>query len=75
MSLQYNGKYNGKDQWVSVVECHQCKKITPTKETTIISIDYNYSETKGKTLTKGKTFVNVCKECHRDTQLDKLLRL
>jgi hypothetical protein len=69
MSLQYNGKYNGKDQWVSVVECHHCKKITPTKETTIISIDYNYSQT------VGKTFVNVCKECHRDTQLNKLLRL
>jgi len=69
MSLQYNGKYNGKDQWVSVVECHQCKKITPTKETTIISIDYNYSGT------GGKTFVNICKECHRDTQLNKLLRL
>jgi hypothetical protein len=44
MSLQYNGK-----KWVSVVDCHHCKKQILAKEGTIISIDYNYSGTKGKT--------------------------
>jgi hypothetical protein len=64
MGLQYNGK----DEWVSVVDCHHCKKQTLTKETTIISIDYDYFGT------KGKTYVNLCKECHRDHQLNKLIK-
>ena len=63
MSLQYNGK-----KWVSVVDCHHCKKQILAKEGTIISIDYNYSGT------KGKTYVNLCKECNRDHQLNKLIK-
>ncbi len=63
MSLQYNGK----DEWVSVVDCYFCLLQKPTKETTIIPIDYDYFGTKGKML------VSVCKKCHRNHQLKKLI--
>jgi hypothetical protein len=49
-------------------DCHHCKKQTLTKETTIIPIDYNYFGT------KGKTYVSLCKECHREHQLNKLIK-
>ncbi len=51
-------------QWV---DCHHCKKQTLAKESTIILIDYDHFGS------KGKTFVNLCKECHRDHQLNKLI--
>jgi hypothetical protein len=67
-------KYNGKDEWTpsvlspcEVVECHLCLLRTPTKQTIIIPIDYDYFGIKGKML------VSVCKECHRDQQLKKLI--
>ncbi len=61
--LQYN-----KDLWVSVVDCHLCKKQTPTKETNIIPLDYEYFGV------KGFMYVSICKECHRDYQLNKVFK-
>jgi hypothetical protein len=55
------------DEWVSVVDCHLCNKQTPTKETHIIPVDYEYFGV------KGYMYVQVCKECHRESQLNKLL--
>lgn len=60
-------RYNGKDEWVSVVDCHHCKKQTLAKETTIIPVNYEYFGV------KGYKYVQVCKECHRDHQLKKLI--
>ena len=50
-----------KDEWVSFVECHLCKKQTPTKESSIIDIPkYLFGKAR------------ICKECHREEQLNKL---
>jgi hypothetical protein len=57
-----------KDEWVSFVECHLCKKQTPTKESSIIDIPkYLFG-------INGNGFMNsrICKECHREEQLNKL---
>jgi hypothetical protein len=35
------------DEWVSVVDCNDCKKQTPTKETHIVPVDYEYFGVKG----------------------------
>jgi len=56
-----------RDEWVSVVDCHYCKSQTPTKETHIVEVDYKYF--KGT----GRMYVQVCKECHRESQLNKLI--
>jgi len=50
------------DEWISVVDCHLCNK-----ETHIIPVDYEYFGV------KGYMHVQVCKECYRESQLNKLL--
>jgi hypothetical protein len=55
------------DEWVSVVDCHLCNKQTPTKETHIIPVNYEYFGV------KGYKYVQVCKECHREEQLNKII--
>ena len=62
MSPQY-----GKDEWVRVVDCYQCKKQTPTKETHRHTIPVEYFGV------KGYIYVEICKECNRDHQLNKLI--
>jgi hypothetical protein len=65
MSLQYNGK-----EWVSVFDCHLCKTpITDSDKWSIIPMEYYDSSGK-----KGYMFVDVCKECHREQQLNKLIK-
>jgi hypothetical protein len=58
-----------KQEWVAVVECHFCKSVTPTKEcfrkiVPVIKSSIYKDEFEN---------VMVCKECHRGSQLDKLL--
>jgi hypothetical protein len=48
-------------------ECHFCKKQTPTKEAISTPVDYEYFGT------KGIMYVAMCKECHRESQLNKLI--
>ena len=55
------------DQWVSVIDCHFCKNQTPTKEAISTPLEYEYLGT------KGTMYVATCKECHRESQLNKLL--
>jgi hypothetical protein len=62
-----NKVFQKPDQWVSVVDCHLCKSKTPTKETHIVSVDYEYFDV------KGYKYVQVCKECYRESQLNKLI--
>ena len=57
-----------RDEWVSVVDCHYCKSQTPTKETHIVSVDYEYFGV------KGYKYVQVCKECNREEQLNELFK-
>jgi hypothetical protein len=54
-------------KWVGAIDCHLCKSKTPTKETHIIPVDYEYFGV------KGYTHVQVCKQCHREKQLSKLI--
>ena len=55
-----------KDEWVSVIDCHFCKKQTPTKE--------SFEVQRGATVKMGaKIYGRVCKECHRESQLNKLV--
>ena len=56
-----------KDEWVSVVDCHLCKNGTPTKESSIIQVP--------RTVFGINGFMNVrvCKECYRESQLNKLI--
>jgi hypothetical protein len=56
-----------RDQWVSVVDCHFCKKQTPTKESILTEIQCEFFGA------KGVMYVNTCKECHRESQLNKLI--
>jgi hypothetical protein len=56
-----------REEWVSVIYCHFCKKQTPTKETYIVPVDYEYFGV------KGYKYIQVCKECHRESQLNKLI--
>jgi hypothetical protein len=55
------------DQWVSVIDCHDCKKQIPINESFNVSKDYEYFGV------KGEMIVCVCKECHREGQLNKLI--
>ena len=57
-----------KDIWVTVVDCNFCKSQTPTKETHIVSVDYEYFGV------KGYKYVQVCKECNREEQLNELFK-
>jgi hypothetical protein len=43
------------------------KKQTPTKEAISTPVDYEYFGV------KGYMYVGVCKECHREEQLNKLI--
>lgn len=56
-----------KDKWVSVIDCHFCKKQTPTKEAISTPTDYEYLGV------NGTMYVAMCKECHRDSKLNKLI--
>jgi len=56
------------DQWVSVVECNNCKNQIPTKETHIVSVEGQYFGV------DGYMNVRICKECYREEQLDKLFK-
>lgn len=58
-----------KDQWVSVIDCHFCKKQTPTKEAISTPVDYEYFST-----TKGIMYVAMCKECNRESKLNNLFK-
>lgn len=57
-----------KDQWVSVIDCHFCKKQTPTKEAISTPVDYEYFGT------KGIMYVAMCKECNRESKLNNLFK-
>ena len=62
-----------RDEWVSqflhltVVDCNDCKKQTPTKESFKIQRDCEYFGV------KGFMYVPVCKECYREQQLNKIV--
>ena len=56
------------DGWVSVIDCHFCKKQIPTKEAISTPLDYEYFGT------KGYMYVATCKECHRESQLNNLFK-
>jgi hypothetical protein len=56
-----------KNHWTTVVDCHLCKKQTPTKESYITE---NYCSAFG---VAGHWNVIICKECHREKQLSKLI--
>jgi hypothetical protein len=56
-----------RDEWVSVVDCHYCKSQTPTKEAISTPVNYEYFGT------KGIMYVAMCKECHRESKLNKLI--
>jgi hypothetical protein len=53
------------DQWVTPVECYLCKKTT--KETYTTSVNGVFFGV------EGYNNVIICKECHRESQLNKLL--
>jgi hypothetical protein len=55
------------DEWVSVVNCNDCKKQTPTKESFEVQRDCEYFGV------NGFMNVRVCKECYREQQLNKLV--
>ena len=55
------------DQWVSVVECNNCKNQIPIEESISTPLEYEYLGA------KGTMYVAICKECHRESQLNKLL--
>lgn len=48
-------------------ECNFCKKQTPIKEAISTPVDYEYFGT------KGIMYVAMCKECHRESQINKLI--
>ena len=55
------------DQWVSVVDCNNCKNQIPIEEAISTPLEYEYLGA------KGTMYVNTCKECHRESQLNKLI--
>jgi hypothetical protein len=55
-------------EWISVVYCHHCKSQTHTKETFISSVKSIHFGV------KSYTNVRICKECHREQQLNKLFK-
>jgi hypothetical protein len=56
-----------KDEWVSIIDCHFCNKAIPTKEAISTPTDYEYFGV------NGTMYVAMCKECHRESQLNKLI--
>jgi hypothetical protein len=62
-----NRRLNPMEEWIMVVDCHLCKNETPTKESSIIQVP--------RTVLGINGFMNVrvCKECHRESQLNKLI--
>ena len=54
------------DQWVNPVECYLCKKTT--KETYTTSVNGVFFGVFGV-----DNNVRICKECHRESQLNKLI--
>ena len=55
------------ESWFLKVDCHICKTHIFTKDSFIISVEETIFGVKGLTLAR------VCKECHRDSQLNKLV--
>lgn len=55
------------DKWISVIDCHFCKKQIPTKESISTEIECEFFGA------KGTMYVSTCKECHRESQLKKLI--
>jgi hypothetical protein len=53
-----------KDKWVSVIDCHFCKKQTPTKEAISTPVDSEYFI----------MYVAMCKECSRESKLNNLFK-
>jgi hypothetical protein len=49
-------------------ECHFCNKSIPTKEAISTPLDYEYFGV------NGTMYVAMCKECHRDSKLNKLFK-
>ena len=56
------------DQWVSVVECNNCKNQIPIEDTISTPLEYEYLGA------KGTMYVATCKECHREHQLNELFK-
>ena len=48
-------------------DCYLCKKQTPKKEAISTPFEYEYFGV------KGYKYIQVCKECHRESQLNKLI--
>lgn len=49
-------------------DCHLCQKETPFSDMTTIKVDYEYFGV------SGFKYELVCKECHRDHQLNELFK-
>jgi hypothetical protein len=56
-------KLYSKDGWISVVDCHLCKKQTTLKES---YINEYYHPVFG---VAGYSIVRICKECNREKQI------
>ena len=56
------------DIYVSVLECKYCKEITPTKDAVTVSEDLVVFGA------KGYTNIKICKKCHREQNLNTLLK-
>jgi hypothetical protein len=59
--------YNDKDYNWNYRDCYLCKNPTPQKEMRTVTLDY---EGHGS---KGTHRVQACKECYRESQLNKLV--
>jgi formate-dependent nitrite reductase cytochrome c552 subunit len=57
-----------RDEWVSCIDCHLCKKNTPTKETYTIELKKIFFGV------EGFCNVKICKECHREEKLTNLFK-
>ena len=57
-----------KNEWVSVIDCHFCKKQTPRKEAISTPLEYEYLGS------KGTMYVAMCKECNRESKLNNLFK-
>ena len=60
MNIKSDARYNHLD-------CYLCKNPTPQKEMRTVTLDY---EGHGA---KGTHRVQACKECHRESQLNKII--
>lgn len=56
------------EEWVSVTDCHICKKQIKTNESYRIPVEKKFFGV------KGHMNVEVCKECYREEQLEKLFK-